>query len=342
VALLETAMPACRPAARAAAGAARRKPNRPISRVVIDSDHHLIGAASADDIAAACGLPVQFVPLPGAAPEALGGRDTLIVYAGGLDSEQSQVASRLKAANAGRPVVAWHWDNHHSYLWNARLTAAVDLSFPAHATPREYLGRWARDGRCGPVVPLCVMQWPRPVLERLYEDCRDEKRSDALTGHFGWYPVARKRNVFVDQVRRHWPEAELTLDFLFLHDYHARSERERFLTWRGYKTSVALPVAGDLSNRFFDALASGQVPIVPRDIIDFDRVISPKEQERLPVVRLEAYTLEALREAHAAAIAAFDRGGEAQAAERHRFTLAHHMLAHRIRDIVASSARLRV
>lgn len=341
VALLETAVPACLPPQRPShASAAARRTAAPLTRIVVDNAHQVMKAASVDDIVEACGVPVQFADLRGASPDAFAAQDTLVICAGGLDAGQIEAVRAIKAAGPRCTVAAWHFDNHHCYLWNALLAAAVDLSFPAHATPRAYLARWARDRRCGPIVPLCVTQWPRPVLEALYADCRDEPRADALTGHFAYFPIARKRNLLIDEARRRWPEAELTLGFGFQRDYHAQSARDRFLSWRRYKTSVALPVAGDLSNRFFDALASGQVPIVPRDGLDFDRVIPPAEQERLPVVRLEAYSLEALRAAHASAIAAFDRGGEAQAAERHRFALAHHMLADRIRDIVTAAKQL--
>jgi hypothetical protein len=188
----------------------------------------------------------------------------------------------------------------------------------------------------GPVVPMALFQWSRPELEYLYRDSRTEARSGALSGHFSLYASAPQRNRLVVEAMRHWPDADLSLRRGWR--YHTRSPRDRFLCWRRFKCSVVLPVHGDLAMRFFDALASGQVPIVPRDILDFDRVIPPDVQASLPVVRLERYDFDALRAAHAEAIAAFDRGGEAAAAERQRFVLEQHTLAHRIRDIVAHVA----
>jgi len=241
----------------------------------------------------------------------------------------------IKNAAPSCPLVAWNLANHTAYLANALLAAAADVTFPAHVTPLDYLTRWVR----GPVVPLALFQWSRPTLDRLYRECRGEPRSDRLSGHFALYPAAERRNRLVAEAIEAWPEVELSLQRGWR--YHARSPRDRFLSWRRCKSSAALPVSGDLSMRFFDALGAGQVPIVPRDVIDFDRVIPPADQASLPVVRLESYDVAALRAAHAEAIAAFDRGGEAAAEARHRYVLKHHMLAHRIRDIVGHVGAMR-
>jgi tetratricopeptide (TPR) repeat protein len=336
VEMLATSVPQVLPPPVHASAAHRNESARdPVTRIVVHNGHQVLRHASADDLTEACGLPVRLLDLGHVLPADFAAGNTLVVYACGITGQQGQIVRTIKSASADCPVVAWHFDNHHCYLWNALLVAASDLSFPAHVTPIDYLPRWSPRGACGGVVPLCVMQWTRPLLARLYDEYRTEPRSDALSGNFEFYPIAAKRNHFVAEVNRRWPDAEIAIS---LGGYHHRSARDRFLTWRRYKTSVSLPVAGDLSNRFFDALAAGQVPVVPRDILDFDRVVPPALQSSLPVIRLEEYSVEALRAAHAAAIAAFDRGDEAQAELRHRFVLEHHMLAHRIREIAERSA----
>jgi tetratricopeptide (TPR) repeat protein len=301
----------------------------PIRRLVVDTGHHLMHPAEAGDIAEACGLPVELADLSTAAPTDFGASaDTLVIYSHGIRLATAVPLRAIKKAAPDCPVVTWNFANHTAYLANALLAAAADAIFPAHVTPVEYLARW----RCGAVVPLALFQWSRATLGRLYQDCRREPRSDRLSGHFSLYPVAKRRNRLIAEAIEAWPEADLSLERGWR--YHDFSPRDRFLTWRRAKTSLVLPVAGDLSMRFFDALAAGQVPIVPRDIFDFDRVIPPADQTALPVIRLERYDVASLRAAHAAAITAFDRGGEAGAEARHRYVLQQHMLAHRIRDIL--------
>jgi len=334
VALLEKAMPeALRRGGEADAPQRATTITGPIRRVVVDCGHHLMHPAEADDLAEACGLPVVCVDLSVAPPATYApAADTLVIYAHGIRMAKASPLRAIKQADPNCPVVAWNFANHMAYLANALLAMAADITFPAHATPVAYLDRWS-PGKVGPVVPLALFQWSRPTLARLYQQCHDTARSEVLSGHFSLYAVAERRNRLIADAIKAWPDADLSL--LRGWQYHDLSARDRFLSWRRCKTSLVLPVCGDLSMRFFDALAAGQVPIVPRDILGFDRVIPPQDQARLPIVRLESYDLDALRTAHAEAIAAFNRGGEAAAESRHQYVLRHHMLAHRIRDIVA-------
>lgn len=308
----------------------------PVRRVILDRGHHLMHAADAGDISEACGLPVRLADFA-AAPAGEQGfaADTLAIYSHGILQARSATLRSLKRAEPGCTVAAWSFANHISWLANTMLAAAADAVFPAHVTPIDYMARWAA-APLGPVVPLALFQWSRPELARLSHDCRDEHRSDALSGHFSLYAAAERRNRLIVEAMQRWPDADLSLRRGW--SYHALSPRDRFLRWRRFKCSLVLPVHGDLSMRFFDALAAGQVPIVARDIPDFDRVIPPHVQASLPIVRLERYDVDALRAAHADAIAAFDRGGEAAATERQRFVMQGHTLAHRIRDIVAHVA----
>lgn len=304
-----------------------------IRRVVVDCGHHLMKPAEASDLAEACVLPVRLVDLSAASPADYGAdADTLVIYSHGIWQAASEPLRALKRAAPDCTVVVWHFANHMSYLANAALAASADVAFPAHVTPIDYLSRWARPP-LGPVVPLALFQWPGPMLTRLFRESRGETRSDALSGNFSLYGVAARRNRLIAEAIEAWPDADLSLRRGWR--YHAASPSDRFLSWRRFKCSVVLPVCGDLSMRFFDALAAGQVPIVPRDVIDFDRVIPPADQSWLPIIRLEGYSLEALHAAHRAAISEFDRGGEAAAEARHSYVLRHHMLAHRIRDMVA-------
>ena len=102
-----------------------------------------------------------------------------------------------------------------------------------------------------------------------------------------------------------------------------------------HKVSICLPLSGDLSQRLFDALLTGQIPIVPDDIHDLDHIIPAALQAELPVIRFAKYTAAAVAEAHAKALRAFDRDGEAGILRRHRFALGH-TFAPRVRSILGT------
>jgi hypothetical protein len=303
----------------------------PIERLVVHNGHPLMQRANADDLSAACSLPVTLTNLASAKPADFASPGTLIVLTGHTQGAEPGVLRALKAAAPTGTVVVWLFDNHHGYLANALTAAAADLCFPAHPMPADYLSPIA-PGRIGPVVPLATGQWSRPELAALYARFGAEPRSEALSGHYAFYAQAHRRNSLIAQIMGQWPEAQITLNNDW--SYHSESPENRFLRWRRFKTSVCLPVANDLSNRFFDALAAGQVPIVTSDILDLDAVIPAADQASLPVVRLKDYTVSALRAAHEEAVAAFDRDGEAGAERRHRYVVERHMLAHRIQRIL--------
>jgi hypothetical protein len=112
------------------------------------------------------------------------------------------------------------------------------------------------------------------------------------------------------------------------------SLEDRFKHWAAHKVSICLPLAGDVSQRLFDALVTGQIPIVPPDLYDLDTIIPPEVQNDLPVIRFHDYSTAAVDRAHRQALQAFQRGGKAGAERRHAFAMRNHMFPSRIRDII--------
>jgi hypothetical protein len=311
----------------------------PIERLVIGNGPHLMWNADADDLEEACGLPVVLADLnAGQGREALAPK-TLVISTGTSHPTLSwpDLLRAVRAHTPGCMVVVWLFDNHHSYLINAQVACSADRCFPSHPIPMDYLSQVAL-GRIGPRIPLATVQWSRPQLSRLWKLYERERRSDALSGHYALYPQGHRRNVLLAQAIEDWPQTDLSLRRDM--SYHRQSPENRFLQWRRYKASVCLPLVNDLSNRFFDALAAGQVPIAAPDILDLDRVIPPDLQTSLPIIRLQDYTVAALRDAHERAIAAYDSEGNEGAERRHRFVLGNHMLANRIRLLVEETAHL--
>jgi hypothetical protein len=306
----------------------------PIRELIINSGHHLFLGVEADDLSSACGMPVRLVDVKTTPPSQYARPDVLVLVPNII---RADTIYAIKDTCRECTVIAWDWDVHLFYLQAVLVMQAADLFFHTHVPPVDYLSRWNLKNSLAGVVPQSVIQWPRKTLAGLYQQHRHVDRLEALSGGFTRYRIATRRNALVEKIIDEWPAAHVrfTPDMA---SYHQGSPTERFMSWRRYKTSVSLPVFRDLSCRFFDALAAGQVPIVPRDIDGFDSVIPPADQAMLPVIRLEDYTVEALRRAHAKAIAAFDDGGESQAEIRHRYVLSRHMLADRIKDIAARTA----
>lgn len=305
--------------------------SQPIRGLALDHTNWLT-RIDAEEIAASLGIPVRLFAFDQLAAPVGNDQPLLFLRLVSLGAPEYGAFRHLSALQPRHPVAAWLFDNHTAYLNNALIAHHCDVAFPAHRFAADYL-QSADGGAAGPAVPLCVTQWSQREVAAYWRESADAPRDDRLHGRFSYYPLAHARNRLVQALAASgWP-ADVALDYRG-RPYHARSPRERFLAWRGFKTSLHLPVANDLSMRVFDALAAGHVPIVPRATLDLDAVISPADQAALPIVRFDDYSVEAVKAAHAAALAAFDRGGEAQAAVRHAYVRDRHMLVHRIRAIV--------
>jgi glycosyltransferase involved in cell wall biosynthesis len=247
--------------------------------------------------------------------------------------EDTKTVDSLRAANKDRLIAAWFWDNHHHLFENQKLADIVDIVLPGHALYGEYL----RNDQSihGGHVPLCITQWARQDVAEWFGEFGAGQRSPELYGGFVEYTFEPARTEFLHKLMDLLPKHSLSiLSEANLHAYFGRSEKERFAEWCRYQTSLILPLRNDLSQRVFDALLAGLIPLVPEEIKDLDLVISPELQESLPIVRFRMKDPGSAVAAHRQASEAFARMGAAGALARHRHALENHMFSSRINSII--------
>ena len=116
---------------------------------------------------------------------------------------------------------------------------------------------------------------------------------------------------------------------------------DRFCDWSSYKVSIQIPFAEDLSLRVFDALLTGQIPIVPESCHDLDRVIPRDIQEKLPILRIKEVSVVAVTEAWKLGIRHFDSMGADGIRKRHEFALNNHHITLRVQQIVKYISELK-
>jgi tetratricopeptide (TPR) repeat protein len=232
------------------------------------------------------------------------------------------------------PIVGWFWDNHHHVFDNYRTASDLDICIPGHSFASSYL----RSAKylTAPAVPLCVTQWSAAEAAEFFKRYGRSERGDALYGGFVRYSMAAKRNRLIEQVIDAGMKGLYFLEEHALERYFGMSLDKRFEAWTAHKASLCLPLAGDLSQRLFDALLTGQVPIVPEDVYDLDQVIPSSAFEELPIIRLSAYHPDAVKEAHSRAIDCFNRQGYEGALRRHQYALKNHVFLSRVRSIISS------
>jgi len=200
-------------------------------------------------------------------------RDTLYLACLHLINGELEEIQRIRA-ETNSLVIGWFWDNHHSYISNCRLAKELDVCVPSHHHGSGFLADV--NPRTTYPLPLCCAQWSMPTLERLLVATPlGDQRSTEISGRFTSYSntksdwaVGTRRSELVrcygkGLVSEH---VKLQLEENEVYSYFTMSAEERFADWCQHLFSLCLPVRSDLSLRFFDAIAAGQLPIVDREL----------------------------------------------------------------------------
>lgn len=257
----------------------------------------------------------------------------VVILCGHLKSEE---IFSWKLQNMPRqPFVAlWTWDNHHEPILNNRAAMIADAVFPAHWFAHEDMANAAT--LIAPHLPLCITQWSSVFLASMEEKIVSAGRCDKLYGGFFNHADAKERNGLIASYRDRYPDDHVfTLGLDKRSAYFSFSQEQRLLDWASYKVSVILPLKNDISQRLFDALACGLIPIVPPEFPDLDLVIPHHDQHSLPIVRMENYSVDGIADAHTRALTLFDRDGKQGVVRRHRFARDNHGLRNRIDRLVS-------
>lgn len=229
----------------------------------------------------------------------------------------------------------WHWDNHVSYNDNFKSALAVDLNFISHNSGVPgYL--------TNPIsaviqhIPLCCVQFGASEIRELINKSLISTRSNKSLFNYVVYENAPRA-----QMMRQW-EVELAelAEFKLMPSsnrerYWNLSREDRFKEWSNYKSSVIIPLVQDLSTRVFDALATGQIPIIPEEINDFDTICPKELQNELGIVRIKELTSENLKIAIQQAVLNFDRLGVQGIINRSQYVLNQGMIGHRIKQMLS-------
>jgi len=250
-----------------------------------------------------------------------------------LQSDVEEITA-FRERHPSVPVVGWFWDNHHHLFANYEVSEVLDIAIPGHDFASSYL----RNNKTLHLdsIPLCITQWSHDEARQLWDEAESAARSNELYGGFVRYAFAEKRNALIEALIAAGEKGVYFLEETQLQRYFGKSQKERFTEWAQHKASVCLPLRSDLSQRLFDALLTGQIPVVAPDIPDLNVIFTAEERARLPIITFDAYTPEAVRAAHAEAIRRFDEGGTAAARQRHHFALERHTFPARINDIVTA------
>jgi hypothetical protein len=254
----------------------------------------------------------------------------LIIQLCHVQADYLEIESYRKRGYAGA-VAGWFWDNHHEYFENQKTAAELDLVIAGHDFCRSYLK--TATSVMLPSIALCTTQWTEREAEAFFSRSGGKPRSNELYGGFVRYATAAKRNRLIAELaERGYSDRVFLMSEANISRYFGLSRESRFDEWCSYKVSACLPVRRDLSQRFFDAWLTGQIPIIPGETADLLTYLPADVLDRHAVVFAD-YTADGIEDAHKLALHKFDSAGPEGILERHRMALHGHLFHHRIRDI---------
>ena len=211
----------------------------------------------------------EFVPRS----SGLAGVDLAVITAHGSDIATT-IWKLREEAGPEMLIAVWLWDNHLLQLNNLRTAIAADFVFPSHNYLSAYLINPASVAATH--VPACACQWTREEASRNFAKAVGRVRSDKLLVNYVDYAFSW-RSELLQKLKAQLAQADvLLMDPDDRSRYFAKTGSERMEEWLGYKSTLILPVANDLSTRVFDALLAGQVLVVSPRISDFDEVFPPQ------------------------------------------------------------------
>lgn len=253
-------------------------------------------------------------------------------------AESWDALSRFRQMQPDCVTMIWLWDNHHLFYSSIILLRQFDVIVPAHEIATGLLKAFSPNVLGA--VPAAVFQWSAVDAGRFFDAHAGRERSDRLYGSFFAYQNL-ERDGFIERCRREVPDNDLYLRPRTLaageDQYLTLKPEGQFADWMRYKVSLVATVKTDIPVRLFDALLTGQIPLVPSDLEALDVFLPIEAQRRLPVLRYNRHSLASVIDAHQRAIILFNQDGLEGALRRHVYVASHHMVLHRISEMIGKA-----
>jgi hypothetical protein len=158
-------------------------------------------------------------------------------------------------------VVAVHdFDNHHWHHLSIACAVVADVYVPAHLSSNIIQSRI--NPNIDISLPCGTIQWTRELLFNHLEKIFNLNRSKNPLGMHNFYEKFKYRNSVISTLGKNIPSVQINLE-----NFHIRSADDRFNEWASHSCHWIIPVHNDLPIRFFDALITGGIPIIPSSLV---------------------------------------------------------------------------
>ena len=250
-----------------------------------------------------------------------------------LSAANLQMLQKLYLRCCDTLFICWFFDNHHMIKHGASLSLCLDLIYPAHFDNIHILTRYCPFIRS--VLPAGVISWTIPQAVKLEPLLYKRDRSVMLSGSYYHYEKFSHRNHILSQIMKQSVGSGLR----FMNGetpghYWQLSFNEQWSQWCESKCNIIVPTLADLPIRFFDALITGNIPLLPESIRYTVSCYRTDEINALPVVWYSHSDIDHFEDVVNYACSLFDKTGLKGIANRHRWVIKNHMCEHRLESII--------
>jgi hypothetical protein len=226
--------------------------------------------------------------------------------------------------------VAWVWDNHHMVTHSAMIGLSVDVQYTAHHDNLHILNRFCPFVRTP--LPAACNTWTKAQARGLGEGLAAAARPVHLSGAFTYYPKFGHRNIMVRKIMQQ--KIGIDLKMRKPGDYQKLTPEERWNDWISSKANLAVPTLSDLPIRVFDALLTGNIPLIPRHLAHVFVGTDQATIRELPIIWFDYTDLADMAPLVEKACNEFDSRGADGIWMRHQYALNNHMVEDRVGSIL--------
>jgi len=164
------------------------------------------------------------------------------------------------------------YDNHHWIENSIQAAIFADIYLPAHMDGEINLFT-----KLNPNIPCFLPcgsnQWSTKFICEHYDDLINISRQLLPLGKYYFYEKFIHRNKVINSLNNHYKSIGIVDK-----DFHQLSNEEKWNEWIDYRYHWIIPTANDLPIRFFDALITGGIPIVPKSLSPFVNMLKIPEK----------------------------------------------------------------
>jgi hypothetical protein len=163
------------------------------------------------------------------------------------------------------------YDNHHWISNNLQVAIFSDVYAPSHQSDNLMASKVNSNILGG--IPCGSNQWSMDFIKSFGEKNLLAKRSNMPLGKYFFYEKFLHRNKAINTLSQTYPEIAFVKQ-----DFHLLSPEKKWQEWSSHKLHWIIPVLNDLPIRFFDALITGGIPLIPSGLTPYVESLQiPKE-----------------------------------------------------------------